>query len=294
MGNQFIRIFMSFIMSIVMVVLGATFKVSSDVSQTSNDLFTTYSIEIRAGETKKASVNALYPSNMIKLTDVPTISAGGDEDHVLKSSALSAGADRFIDYGWLNFDHILHPVPKEKPSVKNEASPKKQEKSVSKKESTSEKEECNDKKQSVDVSSVQAVTPGNGCSYEEASLAALIHFEAGTHASLESKCVVGNVVSNRVNDVGKWGYANYESAIYAPGQFTVVKKGKFVTLRDELMHGESTDPHVINSLTAARAVMGGQQFIPADVEFFHGNENKRSWGTHTYWSSIGGNAYFIK
>ena len=125
------------------------------------------------------------------------------------------------------------------------------------------------------------------------SLCSVIHLEAGVSASLESKIVVGKVVINRLNDVNRWGYTSLNDVIYDDGQFNVTKKASFENLKNEILSGDWS-PELQETIVAANTVISdpnaGQ--VPADVQFFYGDPDKRTWGNHEYCFTVGGNSFF--
>jgi hypothetical protein len=124
-------------------------------------------------------------------------------------------------------------------------------------------------------------------------LCAMIHYEAGEGASVESKAYVGQVVMNRLKDTGKWGYSDIHSVLYAPDQFSVVHTKKFVTMKERLKSGQ-WDDYMKSSVTAANLVFSGSSLYDIDdsVQFFYGDPNKKQWGSHTYCFTFGGNSFF--
>ena len=124
-------------------------------------------------------------------------------------------------------------------------------------------------------------------------LVATIHLEAGSAASLESKCAVGFCVMNRVNDVNKWHYSSVSQCVHATGQFAVTSSSDFNSIKNRVKNN-NLDEDLESSILAAQMAMSGDETyaIPSEVQFFYGDPNKRTWGKHTYCFTIGGNSYF--
>jgi len=124
-------------------------------------------------------------------------------------------------------------------------------------------------------------------------LCAMVHFEAGEGASVESKAYVGQVAMNRLKDTGKWGYPDIHSVLYAPDQFSVVHTKKFAIMKERLKSGQ-WDDYMKSSVTAANLVFSGSPLYDIDdsVQFFYGDPNKKQWGSHTYCFTFGGNSFF--
>ena len=242
------------------------------------------------------------PVAMVEVYSMPVYTAGETRASNLDPNPLrydlSAGVSREIEFFIIPTETRLSAgvaYAETHPSIIPKPKPKPQPKSmVQATQSVEPKTEKKSDYKTLKVDPSSLPKSDMVMSYELASLTAVIHLEAGEGSDISSKCAVGNVVSNRVKDVGKWGYSNYTEALYAPRQFTVVNSGKFIKLRDELLSQGATNSDVTNSLKAAESVMSGASYLPADVQFFHGDENKRSWGNHTYYTSIGGNSFFIK
>ena len=128
---------------------------------------------------------------------------------------------------------------------------------------------------------------------EFADLCTMIHLEAGEGASVESKAYVANVAMNRLRNPGKWGYSTLHEVLYAPRQFSVVYSDRFKKKKSQFL-SMSLDANMQASVTAATlAYTGSAQYsIDPAVQYFYGDPNKRSWGSHTYCFTFGGNSFF--
>lgn len=124
-------------------------------------------------------------------------------------------------------------------------------------------------------------------------LCSIIHLEAGTSASIESKCAVGNIVINRLLDQETWGCNTISEVAFREKQFSVVKSNAFNVCKDSFASGV-WDNEMQNTINAAiLSLSRSEQYdIPDDVQYFHGDELKRTWGNHEYCFSLGGNSYF--
>lgn len=124
-------------------------------------------------------------------------------------------------------------------------------------------------------------------------LCSIIHLEAGTSASIESKCAVGNVVINRLLDQETWGCNTISEVAFREKQFSVVRSNAFNICKDSFASGV-WDDEMQNTINAAILSLSRstQYDIPDDVQYFYGDESKRTWGNHEYCFSLGGNSYF--
>lgn len=132
---------------------------------------------------------------------------------------------------------------------------------------------------------------------EDLSLVATtIYLETLYKADLQSLMTVGWVIQNRLDDVDRWGCNTYSEVIWMdnPTQFSVTLLDEFLPLKESIL--ESDDPHAVLSVQAAKNIMDNVDLykIPLDVQYFYGSETKRTWGTHTYYGTFGGNSFFYQ
>ena len=126
-----------------------------------------------------------------------------------------------------------------------------------------------------------------------ALLAALIYFEAGPKASLESACAVGWVVRNRLEAVSRWGDSTFTEVIYHHGQFSVTKPRKpFKAMVAAIL--SKTNDRAKNAKRAARYVLQGRESykLESEVQAFRSERRSKKWGGHKFYRSIGGNDFF--
>ena len=105
------------------------------------------------------------------------------------------------------------------------------------------------------------------------TLCATAHYEAGVAATLESKYCVCKVVMNRLNDKDTWGYESIHDVVYAPGQFSVSRKGVFEKFKDQLLNGEF-DENALSSVMAAYFVYSGLEIYSVDPEVQYFNMDR--------------------
>lgn len=126
-----------------------------------------------------------------------------------------------------------------------------------------------------------------------ALLAALIYFESGSKASLQSACAVGWVVRNRLEAVSRWGDSTFKEVIYHDGQFSVTKPRKhFKAMVDSIL--SKTNDRAENAKKAARYVLQGRECykLECEVQAFRSKRTSKKWGGHKFYKSIGGSDFF--
>ncbi len=176
----------------------------------------------------------------------------------------------FMLKSFVGLGDIPTPTPTPKPTPKATAKPKATPKPTEKPAAieTPEQEESIPQGDTGDYSS--------GDIY----LAAKLIYAEGKDQSTSSFKAMANVLYNRCASRKFGGTVTQE--VYRSGQFTVVTYDSF----------EGLTPSS-KAITAAEAIFnGGERVLPSDVMFFRASRSSKSWGSRTYYKTIGGNDYY--
>jgi len=127
------------------------------------------------------------------------------------------------------------------------------------------------------------------------TLCATVHLEAGEENTSEAKFCVAKVVLNRLNDTDTWGYGSIQDVVYAPGQFSVVHKKSFNSIKQRLQEGDF-DENLLSSVMASYFAYLGIDLcvVESDVQYFNIDFGYSSWGGHKRAFACGGNCFYYK
>lgn len=121
-------------------------------------------------------------------------------------------------------------------------------------------------------------------SEQEIYVAAKCLYSEGKSQSEESFLAMANVLLNRVES-SRWPDTISEN-VYKKGQYSMPSKNPdgFAALI----------PSEAAISAAERVFNGGERVLPSGVEFFKSARLGTTWGSHTFYQTIGGNNYFYR
>ncbi|MDD3921110.1 MAG: cell wall hydrolase [Eubacteriales bacterium] len=130
---------------------------------------------------------------------------------------------------------------------------------------------------------IPAGSAGN-YSQDEIYIAAKCLYSEGKSQSTDSFMAMANVLLNRVES-SKWP-DTISGNVYKSGQFSMPTKNR---------EGfDALTPSDAAVSAAERVFNGGERVLPTGVEFFKAARKGTSWGSHTFYKTIGGNNYFYR
>ena len=143
-----------------------------------------------------------------------------------------------------------------------------------------------EKNQDVEIPEIQEeeeeISQGDKGDYsdDDIYLAAKLIYAEGKNQSTESFLAMANLLWNRCNS-SRFG-GSVEREVYRSGQFSVVEYDSFKDLA----------PSKAALSAAERVFNGGERVLPAGVLYFRSARSSKSWGSHEFYKTIGGNDYY--